>query len=292
MKKIKGKNIIVIGGAGFIGSHLIEKLITNNNVVSIDNYLSGTEDNHFDGAKYIVGSCENISQLVRYFSPNLIFHLGEYSRVESSFDDYQLVIDNNLAPFSKVLLYAKEHDAKLIYSGSSTKFAHYNDDEIHSPYAWVKSKNTEHLINYAKWFSLEYAIVYFYNAYGGNEIRDGKYSTLIGKYKKLYASGERNLPVVSPGTQLRNFTHYSDIISGLEAVAIDGNGDGYGIGSDKAVSILDIVNYLRCSPSLLPSRRGNRQNAELVTKNTKEIGWSAKVDIEEYLRQFVSRNKD
>ena len=88
MKKIKGKNIIVIGGAGFIGSHLIEKLITNNNVVSIDNHLSGTEDNHFDGAKYIVGSCENISQLVRDFSPNLIFHLGEYSRVESSFDDY------------------------------------------------------------------------------------------------------------------------------------------------------------------------------------------------------------
>ncbi len=292
MKKIEGKNIIVIGGAGFIGSHLIEKLVTNNNVISVDNYLSGSKENHLDGVKYIEGSCENISDLVIDFSPNFIFHLGEYSRVESSFDDYQVVIDNNLVPFSKVLLFAKEHDAKLIYSGSSTKFAHYNKDEIHSPYAWVKSKNTEHLINYAKWFSLKYAIVYFYNAYGGNEISDGKYSTLIGKYKKLYVAGERNLPVVSPGTQLRNFTHFTDIVSGLEAVAIDGIGDGFGIGSDRAVSIIDIVNYLGCSPTLIPSRRGNRQNAALVTENTKALGWSPKVDIEKHLQEFVSKIKD
>ncbi len=291
MNTIEGKNIIIIGGAGFIGSHLCEKLSSNNKIISLDNYLSGSKKNHISGVEYIEGSSKDISKLIKNFSPDFIFHLGEYSRVESSFDDYELVIENNLLPFSKVLVFAKEHNAKLIYSGSSTKFAKYSGDEIHSPYAWVKSKNTEHLINYAEWFSLEYAIVYFYNAYGGNEIESGIYSTLIGIYKRLYREGVRELPVVEPGTQLRNFTHYSDIVNGLEAVAINGHGDGFGIGSDKSVSILDVVKFFGSSHKIIPSRRGNRKTADLVTENTKALGWSAKVDIEEHINEFIKNLK-
>jgi UDP-glucose 4-epimerase len=223
------------------------------------------------------------------FVPDLIFHLGEYSRVESSYDDYSIVVENNLLPFSAVLLYAKLHNAKLIYSGSSTKFAQYSDDEIQSPYAWTKAKNTEHLIHFAEWFSLEYAIVYFYNAYGGNEIDNGPFSTVIGKFKKLYSEGKRTLPVVSPGTQLRNFTHYSDIISGLVAVALNGSGDGYGIGGDRSISMLDLVGYFGCSPSFIPSRRGNRQSAELLTETTKALGWSPKVDIQQHLSNYCRK---
>ena len=287
---IKNKNILIIGGAGFIGSHLSEYLVSNNSVLSIDNYLSGTRENHVAGVKYIEGSSKDIWDLAGNFSADIIYHLGEYSRVESSFDDYELVIENNLVPFSKVLLYAKHHNAKLVYSGSSTKFAKYTNDDTNSPYAWVKSINTEHLVNYANWFSLEYAIVYFYNAYGGNEIGSGKYSTLIAKYKRLYKEGIKDLPVVSPGTQLRNFTHYSDIVRGLIMVALKGSGDGFGIGSDRSVSILDIVSYLKCSPTLIPSRRGNREDAKLVTTNTKALGWHPQYDIEEYLNSFVNEN--
>ena len=82
-------------------------------------------------------------------------------------------------------------------------------------------------MNFSSWFGLDYAIVYFYNVYGGNEISDGQFATVIGKFKKLVSEGEKSLPVVEPGQQLRNFTHYSDIISGLVTVALKGSGDGF-----------------------------------------------------------------
>ena len=283
---IEDKNIIIIGGAGFIGSHLAERLALDNTVVSIDNYLSGSKQNQVTGVRYIEGSSGDILRLAENFIPDIIFHLGEYSRVESSYDDYALVIENNLVPFSAVLQFAKKNGAKLVYSGSSTKFARYATDEVQSPYAWTKAKNTEHLTNYAEWFSLDYAIVYFYNVYGGNEIDRGPFSTVIGKYKRLYAEGNRSLPVVGSGTQLRNFTHYSDVVSGLLAVALNGFGDGFGIGSDRSISMLDVVEYFGCIPSYLPNRRGNRQSAELVTAATKGLGWSPKVDIQQYINDF------
>lgn len=289
MENIEGKQIIVIGGAGFVGSHLCEFLCCENSVLSIDNYLSGSENNHVDRVTYIKGSSLNISDLAADFSPDIIFHLGEFSRVESSYERYDLIIDNNLIPFTAVLNYAREKNAKLIYSGSSTKFAHYPVGDSQSPYAWVKKINTEHLINFSSWFGLDYAIVYFYNVYGGNEITDGQFSTVIGKFKKLVSEGATSLPVVKPGHQLRNFTHYSDIISGLVAVALKGSGDGFGIGSDRAVAMLDIVKFLKCTPHYIPARRGNRMSADLVTSATRELGWRPKIDIEDHLAEFLQK---
>lgn len=286
---IENKNIIIIGGAGFIGSHLAERLALTNTVVSIDNYLSGSKRNHVNGVRYIEGSSVDISRLAESVIPDIIFHFGEYSRVESSYDDYQLVVDNNSTPFSAVLQFAKKNNAKLIYSGSSTKFAHYGSNDTQSPYAWFKEKNTEHLINYAEWFSLNYAIVYFYNVYGGREVDVGPFSTVMAKFKRLYAGGERELPVVSPGTQLRNFTHYSDVVNGLLTVALKGSGDGYGIGSDESVSMLDVVKYFGCSPISLPPRRGNRESAELMTSATKALGWKPKVVLQQYIRDFCEK---
>ena len=288
METLQNKVIIVIGGAGFVGSHLCEFLRTHNTVISLDNYLSGNKDNHVSDVTYIEGSSLDIAELAKELSPDIIFHLGEYSRVESSFDDYDLVLQNNLVPFSAVLNFAKKKGAKLIYSGSSTKFANYDIDDVQSPYAWVKAKNTEHLINYASWFSLEYAIVYFYNVYGGNEIATGPFSTVIAKFKKLYLEGRKSLPVVSPGSQVRNFTHYSDIVSGLVAVALKGSGDGFGIGNDRSISMLELVDQLGCTPEMIPNRRGNRESAELVTSATKALGWSSKVDLEDYLASFIA----
>ena len=287
MGKIEGRKIIVIGGAGFVGSHLCEFLQPNNTVISIDNYLSGFASNHVSGVTYLKGSSLNISTLAADFCPDIIFHLGEYSRVESSYDDYDLVIENNLVPFSAVLNYANKKGAKLIYSGSSTKFATYQDEEKPSPYAWIKEKNTEHLINYSSWFGLDYAIVYFYNVYGGNEVDEGQFATVIGKFKKLIMDGADSLPVVTPGDQLRNFTHYSDIVSGLVMVALKGSGDGFGIGAERSVSMTDIVSFLGSTPLYIPPRRGNRMSADLVTSATRKLGWTPKVDIKEHLKEFI-----
>ena len=291
MKIIKNKKILIIGGAGFIGSHLCDHLRNHNHVVSLDNYLSGSKSNHYDQVTYLKGTSQNLVNIVGNFSPDYIFHLGEYSRVESSFRDYNLVIENNLLPFSSILNFAKENNSKLIYAGSSTKFASYESDDLQSPYAWIKAKNTEHLKNFARWFSLDYAIVYFYNVYGGNEISEGPFSTVVAKFKEIYLSGKRVLPVVSPGTQKRNFTYYADVIDGLITVAIHGKGDGYGIGSDFSISILELVKLFKCSPKFIESRRGNRNSAKLVTAATHKLGWSSKVSIKEHISNFIKNSQ-
>ena len=115
---MKNKNVLVIGGAGFIGSHLCHELVKNNSVTSLDNYLAGSINNHVKGANYIKGNSSDIDEKCGELMPDVIFHLGEYSRVETSFDDYNMVIDNNLSQFSKVLEYTKKKKCKIIYSGS------------------------------------------------------------------------------------------------------------------------------------------------------------------------------
>lgn len=284
---ITNSKILVIGGAGFIGSHLCESLIAlSNEVISLDNYLTGSKENHVKGVEYIEGSSCSIFDCIEDFDPQFIYHLGEYSRVESSFNDYDLVIENNLHSMKNVLKFASEKNAKLIYAGSSTKFGDTLGGSGASPYAWTKFTNTEHLKNYADWFSLNYAIVYFYNAYGGREISSGKYATLIGIYKEIYKQGIKKYPVVRPGTQLRNFTHYSDIVNGLLAVGERGFGDGFGIGADNTFNVLDIVKMLDGTPEFIPQRQGNRLSAELHTDKTKDLGWKPKVDLTEYMFEF------
>ena len=288
MALISGKKIIVTGGAGFIGSHLCEALCEKNDVISIDDYSSGSKKNHVKKVKYFNGQSKDIKRISKQFSPDLIFHFGEYSRVETSFDDYDIVVEKNLESFRQILNFAKNNNSKLIYSGSSTKFASYDEGDSMSPYAWVKSKNTEHLQNYSLWFGLDYAIVYFYNVFGGNEIAKGKFSTVIAKYKKLYSEGKRKLPLVKPGSQLRNFTHFSDVINGLMIVAKKGEGDGYGIGSERSISMIEIVNFFNCEPEYIPSRKGNRLSASLNTESTKALGWRSKVDVEDHIKRFIS----
>ena len=184
MNSIK-KQILVTGGAGFVGSHLCEELAKNklNRVVSLDSYFSGSESNHVQNVEYIKGNTNDVEKLIN-FKPDQIFHLGEYSRVEQSFEDIELVWQMNSEPILKILNFAKKNNSKLIYSGSSTK---YGDDGLGrdmSPYAWIKAANSELVKNYSSWFGLEYAITYFYNVYGGREIKTGRYATLIGIYKK------------------------------------------------------------------------------------------------------------
>ncbi|APC91342.1 MULTISPECIES: NAD-dependent epimerase/dehydratase family protein [Francisella] len=209
------KKVLVTGGAGFIGSHLCQRLSekTNIEVYSLDNYFTGSKPNHIKNVTYIRGNTKDIDKLIS-FKPDIIYHLGEYSRVEQSFDDIEKVIDfNKLGTFS-VLEFVRKNNSKLIYAGSSTKFGDDGNNSNASPYAWSKSSNTLLVENYAKWFDINYAITYFYNVYGSREISTGKYATLVALLKEKMRKCEP-LTVVSPGTQKRNFTHIDDIIDAL-----------------------------------------------------------------------------
>ena len=280
------KKILVTGGTGFIGSNLIKELSENklNDIYSLDNYFTGKTENHIDNVTYIKGDCKNINDLIN-FVPDIIYHLGEYSRVEQSFKDVQIVLDANTKGMIAVLEFCRNKNVKIIYAGSSTKFSDGGTGKEDSPYAWTKASNTELLVNYGKWFKLNYSIVYFYNVFGKNEISSGKYATLIAIFKNKYRNNEK-LTVVSPGTQKRNFTHIDDIIKGIILVGDKGYGDNYGIGTDESYSILEIAEMFGKEIIMLPERSGNRMSADVVTEKTKKLGWKSEKSIVEHIMNF------
>lgn len=282
------KIVLVTGGAGFIGSHLCETLCNTGNyiVYSLDNYFTGLEDNHVKGVIYIKGSTSDINTLID-FKPDYIYHLGEYSRVEQSFVDIELVWKLNKDGIFSVLEFWRKTKAKLIYAGSSTKFGDGGLGRSQSPYAWSKATNTELVKNYGNWFDLEYAITYFYNVYGPREIKKGKYATLIALFKDR-AKNNEPLTVVSPGNQKRNFTHVNDIIKGIILVGEKGFGDDYGIGSQESLSILDVANLFKCKIKMIPKRAGNRMSAELMTDKIIELGWNPTISLRDYIKNEVS----
>jgi UDP-glucose 4-epimerase len=284
------KQILVTGGAGFIGSNLCEKLSEdpNNEVYSIDNYFTGSVANHVDNVTYIVGDVCDIDTLVN-FSPHIIYHLGEYSRVEQSFDDIEKVWKFNKGGIFSILEFVRRTKSKLVYSGSSTK---YSDGELgrsHSPYAWTKASNSELVINYGEWYGISFAITYFYNVYGNREISTGKYATLIASFTEKMRKNEQ-LTVVSPGFQNRNFTHVNDIVEGLILVGERGHGDEYGIGNTKSYSVLEIAKMFGGKVQMLPERKGNRMAGELMCSKTEALGWAAKENIEEYIDTLRKHN--
>lgn len=283
------KKILVTGGAGFIGSHLCEKLAESeeNIVYSLDNYSTGTELNHVDKVHYIKGETSDIDKLID-FNPDYIYHLGEYSRVEQSFDDVETVWKYNKDGIFAVLQFARNAGAKIIYAGSSTKFGDGGLGRSQSPYAWTKATNTELVENYGVWFNVPFAIVYFYNVYGEREISTGRYATLIALFNEKIKNGEA-LTVVSPGTQKRNFTHIKDIISGLILVGEGGYGDEYGIGCAESYTVLEIAEMFNGKIRMIPERKGNRMTADVVTSKTEMLGWQANESVKKYIEKLTQK---
>tara|TARA_B100000674_G_C37948012_1_gene965864 strand:- start:1518 stop:2375 length:858 start_codon:yes stop_codon:yes gene_type:complete len=281
--------ILVIGGAGFVGSNLCKRLKENkNSVISLDNYSIGKRENHVKNVTYLEGHSKDIEKIINE-DLDLIYHLGEYSRVEQSFLDIEKVIDSNINGTAAVLEFWRKQKCKLVYAGSSTKFSNDSGKDS-SPYAYTKSSNTDLVKNYASWFDLPYAISYFYNVYGKNEIADGDYATLIAIFKKRFIEG-KNLNVVEPGSQKRNFTYIDDIIDALVLIGDKGNGDEYGIGADESYSVLEIASFFKTKIDMLPPRRGNRMDGKVLTEKTKALGWSPKIRIEEHLSEFIDDNE-
>lgn len=276
--------ILVTGGAGFVGSNLIERLLNEGNeIVSLDNYFTGRKENHINGATYIEGETKDVSQKID-FNPEVIFHLGEYSRVEQSFDDWDKIREFNILGTTKVLEFAKDSNAKLIYAGSSTKFGDQGLARDETPYAWSKASNTELVNNFGKWYGLKYAITYFYNVYGRREIEEGKYATVVAKFLNLKKRGEP-LSVYAPGNQIRYFTHIDDIIDGLILVSEKGEGDEFGLGSTRGYSILELAQLIdKDNVKMMPEVRGNRMDSPVNISKSTELGWSAKRNLEDYIK--------
>ncbi len=281
------KTIVVTGGAGFVGSHLCERLVREGHaVISLDNYFTGSKDNHVDGVTYVEGDTRDIERHVTMV-PDLIYHLGEYPRVEQSFKDVELVLQYNTQGTQAVLEFCRKKGIKIVYSGSSTKFADGGIGRDQSPYAWTKASNTELVRNYGEWFGLQYAITYFYNVYGPRERGDKQSGTLIGIFKELH---DKNLPLTvrMPGSQKRNFTHVLDIVEGLVRVGDRGEGDEYGLGHPDAYSVLEVAEMFGDKIEMIPDRPGNRTTSTVdVRRTTLELGWNPEHTLPEYIASIL-----
>jgi UDP-glucose 4-epimerase len=298
------KKALITGGAGFVGTALIRKLIRkykNIEIVSIDNYSSGYKSNHIKSKKviYLDKDTQTLipkkfdvnntkSDIADVFEPDVVFHFGEFSRIVTSFDAFDNCWDYNMQGTKMVLDYCVAKKAKLIYSASSSKFGNDGKDENLSPYAWMKAKMVELIKNYADWFDLRFEITYFYNAYGPGQVRTGDYATVIGIFEEQYSKGEP-LTVVESGNQTRDFTHINDIVLGIILATENGQQEEYPLGTAISHKIIDVAKMFDHEYVMIPERRGERFYGKAVPSLTyQHLGWSAKIKLEDYIAKIVA----
>jgi UDP-glucose 4-epimerase len=283
--------VLVTGGAGHVGSHLIEQLIEqridepDTRIISLDNYHTGKEANHIPGAEYRRGHTRDIDRLVPE-TPDVVYHLGEYARIATSFEDVAMVYDFNIAGTFAVVEFCRTRAVgKLVYAASSTKFAIEGDGRHQNPYSFSKATNVDLINDYGRWFGLPYAICYFYNAFGPRETGEGKYATLIAKYENLYRR-RQPLPVVAPGTQRRAFTYVGDLARGIRLVGERGSGDGYALRAPDTHTVADIAAAFGGPIEIVEGYAGREDVAGDPARARDELHWTPTVDVMDYIRAF------
>jgi len=281
--------ILVTGGAGHVGSHIIEQLIqqdTGHKIISLDNYSNGSKENHIKGAEYRKGHTKNIANLVPE-TPDIVYHLGEYARITPSFNEPENVIDLNMVGTAAVVEFCRNRGVgKLVYAASSTKFGDDGSGRNQSPYAFTKATNVDLIKNYGIWYKLPYAICYFYNAFGPREKADDTYGTVIANFQQAYLDG-KSLQVVLPGTQKRNFTHVSDLARGIILVGEKGRGDGYALNNQEARSITEVAEAFGSPIEFEKGRPGRMESGDAPTKARDELGWETTLNVTDYIKGFL-----
>lgn len=280
------KKILVTGGAGFVGANLIEELLKlNYEVISIDDYSIGTEDNHVDGAKYYkinINDINTFSHKVDY-----CFHLAGLSRIQPSFQNPSNTFNVNTLGTQNIIEWCRVNQVKkVIYAGSSSK--HHNP--VNSPYAMYKFLGEEICKLYRKTYEIDIEIARFYNVYGPKEILDGEWAAVIGLWRN-FIKNKKPIPIVGDGNQRRDFTHVKDITSGLISILKTDkkNTDAWEIGSGKNYSINEVFlmfkdKYPNIEKTFLNDQKGNyretlRENNDMLDL----LAWGPKYNLKDYI---------
>ena len=289
------KNLIIVtGGAGFVGTNLIELLLkkTNYLIISLDNYSTGLKKNHLNNkrVKYLNGDTSEINIILKKYKKKIysIFHFGEFSRIFQSFKKFDECYQSNSIGTKAVFKFCLDNNIKLIYSATSASLGNKGNDKNLSPYAFTKSKNLELLENLKKWFDFKFEVIFFYNVYGPRQIKVGDMATVIGIFENQYLN-KKPLTVVKPGTQTRRFTHISDTVQ-ICYEAFKKNCCGYySISNRSSYSILQVAKMFKSKITMLKPRLGERYASALtkISSNNKIIQKYGKIQLKDYITSFI-----
>ena len=291
----KMKNLIIVtGGAGFVGSNLIELLLkkTKYKIISLDNYSSGTKKNHIKNKRlqYIAGDTLNITKILEKHKNRIksIFHFGEFARIFQSFKRFDECYKSNSMGSKAVFKFCLDNNIKLIYSATSASLGNNGNDKNLSPYAFTKSKNLELLENLKRWFNFKFVVIFFYNVYGQKQIKVGDMATVIGIFEHQH-SHKKPLSVAKPGTQTRRFTHIDDTVEVCFEAFKAEKCKYYSISNKNSYSILEVAKMFRSKIKFLKSRSGERYASALtkISYNNQIIQKYGKLQLKDYISSFI-----
>jgi len=294
--------VIVMGGAGFIGTNLIKRLLKDGHEVSsVDNYSTGFKKNHQDGCTYYDYDLASKHTLGIYVDHDtypswrdnkydLIFHVAALARIQPSLSDPVKAISNNFNSALNVLEWARNNDTPVVFSGSSS----FHHGLWGSPYAWSKYAGEQLCELYNKVYDLPTTICRFYNVYGEHQLEDGAYATVIGIFEKQYREG-KPLTVTGDGEQRRDFTHIDDIVDGLVRCGFNlltdtkiSNGQAYELGRGKNYSINEITEMFgQTEVEYIPARPGEYDVTLADYSKARELlGWNPIRNLDEYITEI------
>ena len=290
--------MLVTGGAGFVGTNLIIRLMKDGHeVVSVDNYSTGKKENHQEGCQYHdfdLSSPHTLGIYVDHGSYpawrddeyDVIFHIGALARIQPSLRNPYKSIFNNFVSSLNIFEYARRNNIKVVYAGSST----FHHGLYSSPYAWSKYSGEELCKLYSSVYDLSTAICRFYNVYGPYQLEDGEYSTVLGIFEKQYREG-KPLTITADGEQRRDFTYIDDIVDGLVKCSEHNfKAEFFELGKGVNYSINEIADMFgKDYPREYISARKGEYDVTLAdySKAKLKLGWEPKGDITQYIKTII-----
>ena len=281
-------NIMVTGGAGFIGTNLIKRLLKDgHNVVSLDNYSTGKKENEQEGCKYYDVDIRDAVDFDFFMEkPDVIYHLAALPRIQPSFEFPALTMEVGMLGTMNILEWARNKECKVIYAGSSSVHSgHYSN-----PYTFSKVMGDELCIAYKKMFEVNAKICRCYNVYGPHQLTEGEYCTVIGVFENQYKEGV-DLTITGDGFQRRDFTHVDDIVEGLilTSESEDFDLDIVELGRGHNHSINELAKMFGCGFTYIPKRPGEAEVTLCdISVAKRDIGYEPRINLKDYIEEVIS----
>jgi nucleoside-diphosphate-sugar epimerase len=274
---------LVTGGAGFIGSHLVDKLISQSHqVIVTDNFSTGFADNRNKKAIYYHKSVETVEiNPEATVSYDAIFHLAALPRIQPSFANPIDTYISNVTGTIKILELARHTNTKVIFASSSSVAY----DRYANPYTFSKFIAEECCKSYNKIYGLPVAIARFFNVYGPRQIEHGPRSTAMGVFERQF---KEKIPftITGDGEQRRDFTHVNDIVDGLIKMSVENwNAEIFNLGSGKNYSLNELSKLFDHPVNYIPKRPGEAlETLADISETQRLLNWKPTIFIEDYIK--------